>query len=79
MDSNNVEVVHELRQEIERLHRELDEACSEKVQSAQYGLVLLEEKKALLHKCEELEGLYETTKNELDITQEVCYPYHLIK
>uniref|UniRef100_A0A0A9Y006 Protein bicaudal D n=3 Tax=Lygus hesperus TaxID=30085 RepID=A0A0A9Y006_LYGHE len=62
--------VTELKQEIERLTRELDQASSEKIQSAQYGLGLLEEKKALLQKCEELESLYENTRNELDITQE---------
>lgn len=60
-----------LKQEIERLTRELDQASSEKVQSAQYGLVLLEEKKTLAQKCEELEGLYENTKHELEITVEV--------
>lgn len=60
-----------LKREIERLTRELDQASSEKVQSAQYGLVLLEEKKELQQKCEELENLYENAKHELTITQEV--------
>lgn len=60
-----------LRQEVERLTRELDQASSEKIQSAQYGLVLLEEKKTLEQKCEELESLYENTRHELDITVEV--------
>lgn len=60
-----------LKSEIERLTRELDQASSEKVQSAQYGLVLLEEKKELQQKCEEFESLYENTKHELNITQEV--------
>ncbi|XP_014247214.1 protein bicaudal D [Cimex lectularius] len=60
----------ELKQEVERLTRELDQASSEKIQSAQYGLGLLEEKENLLQRCEELESLYENTKNELDITQE---------
>ncbi|KAG5891425.1 hypothetical protein JTB14_031491 [Gonioctena quinquepunctata] len=59
-----------LKNEIERLTRELDQASSEKVQSAQYGLVLLEEKKELQQKCEELEALYENSKHELGITQE---------
>lgn len=62
--------INELKQEIERLSRELDQASSEKVQSAQYGLVLLEEKESLQQRCEELESLYENTRNELDITQE---------
>lgn len=65
----------ELRDEIERLARELDQASSEKIQSAQYGLGLLEEKSQLQHRCEELETLYENAKHELDITQEVGAPY----
>lgn len=60
-----------LKSEIERLTRELDQASSEKVQSAQYGLVLLAEKKELEQKCEEFETLYENTKHDLTITQEV--------
>ena len=35
----------EMQAEIERLTRELDKTSSEKIQSAQYGLVLLEEVK----------------------------------
>lgn len=61
----------ELHAEIERLSRELDQASSEKRQSAQYGLVLLEEKSSLQGKCEELETLYENAKHELEIAQEV--------
>lgn len=60
-----------LRGEIERLSRELDQASSEKIQSAQYGLVLLEEKSHLKTRCEDLETLYENTRHELDITLEV--------
>lgn len=63
--------VTELRAELERLSRELDQASSEKIQSAQYGLGLLEEKSLLQQKCEELETLYDNTRHELDITQEV--------
>ena len=51
--------------------RELDIRESENIQSAQYGLSLLDEKQSLQGKCEELEILYENTKLELDITQEV--------
>lgn len=68
---SNTELTSELQQEIERLSRELDQASSEKIQSAQYGLVLLEEKETLQQKCEELEALYENTRHELDFTQEV--------
>ena len=60
-----------LRAEVERLTRELDLARSENVQSAQYGLVLLNERKTLQEKCEELETFYENSKHELHITREV--------
>ena len=60
-----------LRAEIERLTRELDEASSDKIQSAQYGLALLEEKEALSKRCEELEAAYENSKHDLIITSEV--------
>lgn len=63
--------IEDLRIEIERLSRELDLASTEKVQSAQYGLALLEEKFALEQRCNDLEALYENTKHELEITQEV--------
>lgn len=63
--------IEELRSEVERLTRELDLQNSEISQSAKYGLGLLEEKQALQGKCEELENLYENTKHELQITQEV--------
>ncbi|XP_035435756.1 protein bicaudal D isoform X2 [Spodoptera frugiperda] len=62
--------IAELKAEIERLGRELDQASSEKIQSAQLGLVLLEEKSSLQQRCDELESLYENTKHELEITQE---------
>lgn len=69
----NMTDAEQLKAEVERLSRELDQASSEKVQSAQYGLVLLEEKKHLEQKCEELETLYENAKHELNITQEVSF------
>lgn len=68
METSNV---NELQAEIERLARELDQASSEKIQSAKYGLGLLEEKCMLQQKCEELETLYENAKHDLEITQEV--------
>ena len=41
-----------LRQEVVRLTQELDQTSSEKIQSAQYGLVLLEEKESLDARCQ---------------------------
>lgn len=63
--------INELRAEIDRLSRELDQASSEKIQSAKYGLGLLEEKSLLQQKCEELETLYENANHDLEITKEV--------
>jgi protein bicaudal D len=68
--------IEELRSEVERLTRELDLQSSEINQSAKYGLGLLEEKKSLEVKCEELENLYENTKHELEITQEALTKFH---
>lgn len=63
--------VAELHQEINRLTRELDQAHTEKVQSATYGLSLLEEKQSLTKRYEELENLYDNVKHDLEVTQEV--------
>lgn len=71
MATTEAVTIEELRSEIERLSRELDLASTEKIQSAQYGLALLEEKSGLQQRCNDLESLYENTKHELDITQEV--------
>ncbi|KAK4884460.1 hypothetical protein RN001_000731 [Aquatica leii] len=69
-DDSTMNSVDGLKAEVERLTRELDQASSEKIQSAQYGLVLLEEKQSLQQRCEDLEILYENSKHELHITQE---------
>ncbi|GJQ66605.1 BicD [Trypoxylus dichotomus] len=68
--NRQTEQIELLKGEVERLTRELDQASSEKVQSAQYGLVLLKEREELQHRCDELESLYENTKHELQITHE---------
>lgn len=65
-----VEEVERLRQDIIRLTQELDQTSSDKIQSAQYGLVLLEEKEGLESRCQELETHFENTKHELEVTQE---------
>ncbi|KAH7976608.1 hypothetical protein HPB52_016972 [Rhipicephalus sanguineus] len=59
-----------LKLELERLHRELAQTSHEKIQSAQYGLVLLDEKQALQQRCDELESMYDTTKHEMEILKE---------
>lgn len=59
-----------LKLELERIHRELAQTSHEKIQSAQYGLVLLDEKQALQQRCDDLEAMYDTTKHELEILKE---------
>lgn len=68
--------VEALQEEVARLSRELDEASSEKIQSAKYGLSLLEEKAELQHRVEELELLYENTQHDLYITREALTKFH---
>ncbi|XP_033647374.1 protein bicaudal D homolog 2-like isoform X3 [Asterias rubens] len=64
------ETIEELRAEIERLKDELNLASQEKIQAAEYGLVVLEEKQALKQQYEELEVLFETAKQELQLAKE---------
>ncbi|XP_078272985.1 protein bicaudal D homolog 1-like isoform X2 [Rhinoraja longicauda] len=56
--------------EIQRLAKELSETTHEKIQAAEYGLVVLEEKQALKQQYDELEGAYETVKRELEQLKE---------
>lgn len=59
-----------LRAEVERLTRELRETTHEKIQAAEYGLAVLEEKQQLKQRFDELETEYETVRNELDQLKE---------
>uniref|UniRef100_A0A8B9R8G5 Bicaudal D homolog 2 (Drosophila) n=1 Tax=Astyanax mexicanus TaxID=7994 RepID=A0A8B9R8G5_ASTMX len=59
-----------LRGEVERLSRELSETTREKIQAAEYGLAVLEEKQQLSQRYEELEGEYETLRQELEQLRE---------
>ena len=61
----------ELNQEINRLQSELAEVTQERVQAAEYGLAVLEEKQNLELRFEELENLYETAKHDLECAKEV--------
>jgi vacuolar-type H+-ATPase subunit D/Vma8 len=61
----------ELRDEIARLQLELDETTRQKIQAAEYGLAVLEEKQQLQVRCEELESEYEIMKQELERVKEV--------
>ena len=52
MGDNLHQELESLKQEVVRLTQELDQTSSEKIQSAQYGLVLLEEKENLEARCQ---------------------------
>lgn len=60
-----------MRAEIERLSRELIETTNEKIQAAEYGLVVLEEKQQLKQQYDDLEIDYEAVRRELDLLKEV--------
>ena len=73
---------------MERLSRELSETTHEKIQAAEYGLAVLEEKQQLKQRFDEMETEYETVRQELDQLKEVgdiaaslpgrlCYKYIL--
>jgi len=61
----------DLCEEIKRLQNELEETSRQKIQAAEYGLAVLEEKQQLQQQCEELESLYDSTKHDLDCAKEV--------
>jgi len=61
----------DLCEEIKRLQNELEETSRQKIQAAEYGLAVLEEKQQLQQQCEELELLYDSTKHDLDCAKEV--------
>lgn len=63
--------IRELQDETERLKAELDKTCQEKIQAAEYGLAVLEEKQQLQQQCEDLEVLYDSTKHDLECAKEV--------
>lgn len=81
MDSTSKHI-EDLKQEVARLQASLDVAIGENEQSGQIGLTLLHEKASLEKRVEELEILYEHSKQDLDITQQVSdlpLTYHLKK
>jgi protein bicaudal D len=64
----------DLEKEVERLRTELSETVHEKVQAAEYGLVVLEEKQQLQAQFEDLETQYEALKSEFEVAKEVSGP-----
>uniref|UniRef100_A0A8C6UET6 BICD cargo adaptor 2 n=1 Tax=Neogobius melanostomus TaxID=47308 RepID=A0A8C6UET6_9GOBI len=65
-----------MRTEIERLSRELTETTNEKIQAAEYGLAVLEEKQQLKQQYDELEIECETIRQELDQLKEAFGQAH---
>ncbi|XP_029358824.1 protein bicaudal D homolog 2-like [Echeneis naucrates] len=65
-----------LRAEVERLTRELRETTHEKIQAAEYGLAVLEEKQHLKLRFDELETEYEAVRQELDQLKEAFGQAH---
>lgn len=59
-----------VRAEIERLSRELSDTTKEKIQAAEYGLAVLEEKQQLKQQYDDLEVEYEAVRQELDQLKE---------
>jgi len=57
--------------EIGRLSQELRETTHEKIQAAEYGLAVLEEKQQLKQRYDELETESEAVRRELDQLKEV--------
>ena len=49
------------------------QASEERARAAEYGLVILEEKQTLQIQFEELSGLYESTKRELENSTDVSW------
>ncbi|XP_075883092.1 protein bicaudal D homolog 2-like isoform X2 [Nelusetta ayraudi] len=65
-----------MRAEIERLSRELGETTNEKIQAAEYGLVVLEEKQQLKQQYDDLEIEYEAVRQEMDQLKEAFGQAH---
>ena len=63
--------IQSLREELAKINAELVQASEERAQAAEYGLVILDEKQNLQIQFEELTGLYESTKRELENSTDV--------
>ena len=59
--------------EVLRLQREIDEVNQHKVQAAEYGLAVLQEKQSLQEQLEQLELVNEQTCSELQQLKQVRY------
>ncbi|XP_071961440.1 protein bicaudal D homolog 2-like isoform X2 [Antedon mediterranea] len=71
------ETIEELSVVVARLRCELEQAQREKIQAAEYGLVVLEEKQTVKAQLEDVEKLYEATKQELIHAKEALEHHQL--
>ncbi|XP_019628206.1 PREDICTED: protein bicaudal D homolog 2-like [Branchiostoma belcheri] len=69
--------LEELQLEVVRLRQELDQATQEKIQAAEYGLQMLEERGLTSQQYGELESVYESTNRELDFAKKSLEDLHL--
>ncbi|BFZ08264.1 hypothetical protein BsWGS_11302 [Bradybaena similaris] len=74
--TSTLDTFSDLQSEIERLTKELNETSKEKVQAAEYGLVVLEEKQQLQQQLDDLEAVLESTRAELDAAQQALNRHH---
>ncbi|KAJ7316838.1 hypothetical protein JRQ81_003000 [Phrynocephalus forsythii] len=65
-----------LRAEVKRLFQELGETTREKIQAAEYGLAVLDEKQQLKQQYDELELEYETVRAEMEQLKEAFGQAH---
>ena len=61
----------DLKREVDRLTSDLQQACQEKVQAAEYGLAVLEEKQKLQETYDDLQSAFEKAKSDLSQAAEV--------
>ncbi|XP_074644956.1 protein bicaudal D-like [Tubulanus polymorphus] len=66
-----------LQTENRRLQEELLQTTHQKEQAAEYGLAVLEEKQLLQQQLDDLEGVYENTRLELEQAKEALDQFHL--
>ncbi|ELT96561.1 hypothetical protein CAPTEDRAFT_227198 [Capitella teleta] len=69
-------LVEQLQEEISRLQHDLETTTQERLQAAEYGLAVLEEKQVLQNQYDEMEAILETTKHELDLAKEALSVTH---
>ncbi|XP_073767416.1 protein bicaudal D homolog 2 isoform X1 [Danio rerio] len=63
-------------EDVERLSRELAETTQEKIQAAEYGLAVLEDKQRLKQQYDELDAEYESVRRELEQLREAFGQAH---